>query len=197
MSCLYVFLQIAVMYNRHGICSSCLRLCLTLNFIFPYYSRAGADLKITMFIFCWFLLITWPWGQGCKIFCSQNLLNLVSMEREFYADQYFLADFSWFSWFLSLFGLLTLKNASRGHGIKGEFVSLAKSMVLCNIGKRILCWSIFAIESVADFFPFWGYWLSKKWSRQHDVKGEFVSLPKRIIFGTTGKRILNVDQYLQ
>ena len=30
-------------------------------------------------------------------------------------------------------------NVSRDHGMKGEFVSFAKPIVLCTIGKRILC----------------------------------------------------------
>ena len=75
-----------------------------------------------------------------------------------------IADFS-----LSL-GYWASKNASRDHVVKGEFVSLAKPIVLCTTGKRILCWSIFAIESIADFCPFWGHWTSKNGSRDHDVK---------------------------
>ena len=37
--------------NRQGICSSHLTLCLNLNFIFGYYSRAYPDLKIIVYIF--------------------------------------------------------------------------------------------------------------------------------------------------
>ena len=92
--------------------------------------------------------------------------------------------------FCLLLGYWPSKNASRGHGMRDEFVSLAKPIVLCTTGKRILCWSIFAIESTADICPFWGYWPSKNWPRDHDVKGDFVSLAKPIVFGTTGKRIL-------
>ena len=42
--------------------------------------------------------------------------------------------------------------------------------------KVIFCWSIFAIEPIADFCPFLGYWPSKNASRDHGIKGEFVSL---------------------
>ena len=44
--------------GRQGICSTHLTLCLTLNFIFGYCSRACPDLKITVYSFCWFLLVT-------------------------------------------------------------------------------------------------------------------------------------------
>ena len=94
-----------------------------------------------------------------------------------------IADFCLF------FGYWPSKNTSRDHGIRGEFVSLAKPVVLCTIGKRILCWSIFAVESIADFCRLRGYWPSKNRSCDHDIKGEFVSLAKRIVFGTTRKRI--------
>ena len=82
------------------------------------------------------------------------------------------------------------KNASRAHGMKKKFVSLPKPILLCTTGKRTLCWSIFAIESIADFCPFWDYWPSKNWPRDHDVKGESVPLAKPIEIGTTGNRIL-------
>ena len=82
------------------------------------------------------------------------------------------------------------KNASRGHRIKGKFVYLAKPILLCSIGKIILCWSIFAIESIADFCRFWGYWPWNNWPRDHDVKGEFASLAKPIVIGTPVRRIL-------
>ena len=39
--------------NKQGICPSHLTLCLTLNFIFGYCSRACLDLTITVHIFCW------------------------------------------------------------------------------------------------------------------------------------------------
>ena len=44
--------------GRQGICSTHLTLCLTLNFIFGYCSRACPDLKIIVYSFCWFLLVT-------------------------------------------------------------------------------------------------------------------------------------------
>ena len=49
---------------------------------------------------------------------------------------------------------------------------------------------MFAIESIAIFCLFRGYWPSKNWSREHDVKDEFASLAKSVVFGTTGKIIL-------
>ena len=60
--------------------------------------------------------------------------------------------------FCPFLGYWPSKTASRTHGIKCEFVSHAKPIVSCTIRKIILCWSIFAIESIADFCPFWGYW---------------------------------------
>ena len=82
------------------------------------------------------------------------------------------------------------KNASRDHSLQGEFVSLAKPIVLCTIRKRTLCWSLFAIASIADFCIFRGYWPSTNGSYDHDVKGEFVSLAKPFVFGTSGKGML-------
>ena len=73
------------------------------------------------------------------------------------------------------------KNASRDHGLQGEFVSLAKRIVLCTIRNITLCWSLFAIASIADFCIFWSYWLSRNGS---------VSLAKPFVFGTSGKRML-------
>ena len=55
---------------------------------------------------------------------------------------------------LLLLGYWPSKKASRGHGIKGEIISLAKPIVLCTTGKIISCWTIFAVESIADIFPF-------------------------------------------
>ena len=60
-----------------------------LNFIFGYCSRACPDLKITMYIINWYLLSHGINSMG-KSFCSENLLNLLSIEREFYADQFLL-----------------------------------------------------------------------------------------------------------
>ena len=63
--------------------------------------------------------------------------------------------------FFPFLGYWPSKNALHDHGIKVEFVSFAKPIVLCTIGKRILCLSIFAVESIADFCHSWGYWPSK------------------------------------
>ena len=93
-----------------------------------------------------------------------------------------------YSWFLSNSGLLTFKECITWPWYKDRFVSLAKPTTLCNIGKRILCWSIFAKEPIAGFCPSLGYWPSKNESRDHDVTGELVSLAKLIVFATTGKK---------
>ena len=91
--------------------------------------------------------------------------------------------------FCPTLGYWPSKNASRDYNEIGEFVSFVKPIVLCTIGKRILRWSIFAFEPIANFCPFFGYWPSKSVSRDHDVKGEFVSLAKSMVFGTVGKII--------
>ena len=72
---------------RQGTCSS--HLTLFLNFVFVYFSSACWDLKITMYIFPWYLLVTWSWHHTWKKFAPKNY-KLVSMEREFYADHYLL-----------------------------------------------------------------------------------------------------------
>ena len=89
--------------------------------------------------------------------------------------------------FCQFLGYWLSKNASRDHGIKSEFVLLTKSILLCTIGKRILHWSIFATEYIADNCKFSGYWPLKIGSLNHDVIGEFVSVAKSIVFGTAGK----------
>ena len=48
-----------------------LTLCLTLNFIFGYCSKACSDLKITVNIFYWFMLVTWPWRHGWRILLTK------------------------------------------------------------------------------------------------------------------------------
>ena len=58
--------------------------------------------------------------------------------------------------FCPILGYWLSKNASRDHGIKDRVVSLAKPTTLFDIGKRILCWSIFPKESIADLCPFLG-----------------------------------------
>ena len=52
--------------------------------------------------------------------------------------------------------------------------------------KKILCWSIFAIEPIADFCSFMGYWPLKM---RHVTIDEFISLAKPIILCTIRKRI--------
>ena len=49
-----------------------LTLCLTLNFIFGYCSKACSDLKITVNIFYWYMLVTWPWRHGWRIFADKT-----------------------------------------------------------------------------------------------------------------------------
>ena len=83
-----------------------------------------------------------------------------------------IPDFCLFS------GYWSSKNSSRDRGRKGEFISLAIAIVLCTTGKTTLYWSIFAIESMADFYPFWGFWPLKNGSRDQGEKDEFVSLAK-------------------
>ena len=61
------------------------------------------------------------------------------------------------------------KNVSRDPSIKCEFVSLPKPILLCTNRERILCWSIFAMESIANFCPFGGCWTSNNGSRDHDA----------------------------
>ena len=46
------------LHNRQGICSSHPTLFLILNFIFEYSSRACPDLKTTVYVFQWNLLVT-------------------------------------------------------------------------------------------------------------------------------------------
>ena len=79
------------------------------------------------------------------------------------------------------------KNESRDRGVKGESVSPAKPNVFGATGRRVLCWSMFAIEPLAEFSLFLDYWPSKVGT---DVKSESVSLPKliRIGFGSSGKK---------
>ena len=57
-------------------------------------------------------------------------------------------------------------------------------------GKKILCWSIFGIEPVADFCPILGYWPSKNVSRDHGIMDRFVSLAKPTSLCTLKKIIL-------
>ena len=88
---------------------------LTLNFIFGYCSRACAGVKTTVYIFCWFLLHV-TMTSWVKKFCSQNLLNLVSMEREFMQINF---CYKTYSWFLFIFGLLAFKECITWSWYKG------------------------------------------------------------------------------
>ena len=88
---------------------------LTLNFTFGYCSGACAGLKITVYIFCWFLLHV-TMTSWVKKFCSQNLLNLVSMEREFMQINF---CYKTYSWFLFIFGLLAFKECITWSWYKG------------------------------------------------------------------------------
>ena len=92
--------------------------------------------------------------------------------------------------FCPFLGYWPSKNAWCGHGKKWKLVFLSKPIILCSIGKIILCWSTFAIESIADFYPFWRYWHWKNWPCDHDVKGEFSSRVKSIVIGTPIRRIV-------
>ena len=55
-----------------AICFSHLTFCITLNFIFGYCFRACLDLKITVYMFCWYLLATWPWRHGWKRYAHKT-----------------------------------------------------------------------------------------------------------------------------
>ena len=66
----------------------------------------------------------------------------------------------------------------------GEKVLLTKLIKFSVSGKRILCWSVFAIKPKADFCSFLGYWPSKNTSCAHGIKGEFVSLLKPVVLCT-------------
>ena len=72
----------------------------------------------------------------------------------------------------------------------GEKFLLPKPIKFGLNRKRILCWSVFAIEPIAGFCPFMGYLPSKNVSRDHDIEDEFVSLGKPIVLCTIRKRIL-------
>ena len=91
------------------------------------------------------------------------------MERKFYADQYLLQHF----WIIE---------PQRMCGIKGEVVSFRKPTVFGITRKKILWGWMFAIEPIADFTQFLRYWFSKNGSLDYDVKNEFVSLAKPVVF---------------
>ena len=79
-------------------------------------------------------------------------------------------------------------NVSRDHGIHDEFVYLTKPVVLCTISKRILCWSILALEPIANFCQFLGYWILMNWPRDHYKKGNLLHMQNLyVVFGTIWK----------
>ena len=92
-----------IVASRQGIWYSHLTLCLTLNFIFGYCFRTCPDLKITLYVF--YLLVTWPWRHK-EMFCSQNLYFWCQWKENLMQINIFHKTFSWF---LSVFGLLTFK----------------------------------------------------------------------------------------
>ena len=58
-----------------------------------------------------------------------------------------------------------------------------KSVAFGTTGKKILFWSIIAVEPIADFSLSLGQWTSKNGSCDHDLNGEVVSLAKPFVFG--------------
>ena len=74
--------------------------------------------------------------------------------------------------------------------------SLSKPIKFGIDGKRMLCWSIFAIEPIADFCPFMDYWHSKNVSRDLSIKCEFASLPNPFFYVQI-EREFHADQFLQ
>ena len=54
--------------------------------------------------------------------------------------------------FCPFLGYWPTKNGSHDYDMKGEFVSLVKPIILCAIGKGILCWSKFATEPIYSWF---------------------------------------------
>ena len=57
-----------------------------------------------------------------------------------------------------MLGYYPSKIVPHDHGIKDAFIFLAKSIIFCAAGKKILCWSMFATEPIADFHMFLAYW---------------------------------------
>ena len=143
--------------------------------------------KITVYIFCWYIPVTWPWRHGWNILLIKPIIFGVNGKKIFCWSIFAIEPIAGFCPFL---GYWPSKNASRDHDIKDKFVSFANSIVLYIIGKRILCWSIIAIEHIADFSKFWRFWPSKNGSRDHDIKDEFVCFAKAIVFDTAGKKVL-------
>ena len=145
-------------------------------------------------IFCrtynWFLFafgllsfkecVTWPWYKG-RIFFSHKTYRIMYHWKE----NVMLINISnrTYSWFLSVFDLLTFKEWVTWPWCKGKPVFLAKPIAFRNIRKRILCWSLFTSEPMANFNLFKGYRPSKNGSR---VKHAFAPPEQPIVFCVTG-----------
>ena len=177
---------------RQGICSSHLTRYLTLNFIFGYCLGACSDLKTTVYIFCWYLLVTWQRRNRWKMFTHKTFQLSCQWKENLYWSIFAIEPIADFCPVLCYW---PSKNVSHDFRIKDRFVSLVKPTTLCTIGKIILYWSIFAKEPIAGSCPFLGYWPSKNESRDHDVKGELVSLAKHIAFATTGKKNFFINKH--
>ena len=148
------------------------------KFYFGYCSRGCPDLKITLYIFCSYLLVTWPLRHRWKNWSHKTYYIWCQWKQNF-----MLLNFSkTYGCFLLVFGLLIFKECMTWPRYKG--------WIFFSYHVPVLCWSISSVESIADFCPFWDYWPSKNGSRNDDIKGEFVSLAKPFVVGTTGKKIL-------
>ena len=86
---------------RQGICSSHLTLCLTLDFIFELCSKACPDLKIFLYIFCWYLLVTWPCRHRWKIFGHKTYQFWCQWKENFILVNICCRTYSWFLSFMS------------------------------------------------------------------------------------------------
>ena len=138
-----------------------------LKFCFWICSRACPDLKISMYIFWWYLLATWSWVMGEKFLFTKPIEFSLNRKIILCWWLFALKPIAGFCPFISYW---PSKNASRDHGIKDVFVYLAKPIALGTIRKRILCWPILALEPIANFSTFLNYWTSKNGSCDPDVK---------------------------
>ena len=104
-----------------------------------------------------------------KNICSQNLLNLMSVEREFRADQF---CYKTYSLFLSVFGLLAFKEYITWPWYKGWFCFFCETygimyhskenFMLINICKRIYSWYLsFLVLLTFKEFATWPW--CKRW----------------------------------
>ena len=91
---------------RQAICFSHLTFCITLNFIFGYCFRACLDLKLTVYMFCWYLLVTWPWRHGWKRYAHKTYYIWCHWKENFMLIN---ICYRTYIWFLFVFGLLTFK----------------------------------------------------------------------------------------